>query len=169
MDLCLETFDITAMIHEVSATIQPLVQKNNNALALNCPDDIGVMHADPTKVRQGLFNLLSNASKFTENGSITLTARRGAESDGKEFIFLSVTDSGIGMSAEQMGKLFHAFTQADASTTRKYGGTGLGLAITRRFCELMGGDVQVESELAKGSTFTIQLPTVVAELVQPLR
>ena len=168
MDLCLETFDITAMIHEVSATIQPLVQKNNNALALNCPDDIGVMHADPTKVRQGLFNLLSNASKFTENGSITLTARRGAESDGKEFIFLSVTDSGIGMSAEQMGKLFHAFTQADASTTRKYGGTGLGLAITRRFCELMGGDIQVESELAKGITFTIQLPTVVAELVQPV-
>lgn len=168
MELHLETFDIPAMIHEVSATIHPLVQKSSNTLVLNCPDDFGVMHADLNKVRQGLLNLLSNASKFTENGLITLTVQRGVARSGKEIISLSVTDSGIGMSAEQMDKLFQAFTQADASTTRKYGGTGLGLSITRRFCELMGGDVQVASEPAKGSTFTIRLPAVVAELEQAI-
>ncbi len=120
--------------------------------------DLGPMHADQTKVRQTLFNLLSNASKFTEGGTITLSARR----DGDMFRF-DVRDTGIGMTPEQLGKLFQAFSQADASTTRKFGGTGLGLTISRQFCRLMGGDLTVESVIDEGSTFTATLPRQVVE------
>ena len=109
------------------------------------------------RLRQALFNLLSNANKFTDHGTITIDARQGQE-DGRDWITFAVTDTGIGMTAEQMGKLFQEFSQADASTTRKYGGTGLGLAISKRFCQMMGGDITVESEPGKGSTFTIRLP-----------
>ena len=121
------------------------------------------MHADLTKVRQALFNLISNAAKFTENGTITLRVNREQTVDGDHVSF-GVADTGIGVARDKLDKLFEEFTQAEASTTRKYGGTGLGLAITRRFCEMMGGDITVESELGKGTTFTIRLP---AE-VQPL-
>jgi len=160
MDLFLETIDVPAMIEEVVSTIKPLVQKNGNALKVECEENLGPMRADATKVRQGLFNLLSNACKFTDKGTITLQVERQRGTGVGHFVF-RVSDTGIGMTQNQMDKLFKAFTQADASTTRKYGGSGLGLAITRHFCQMMGGDVSVESEPGKGSTFTIKVPAVV--------
>ena len=167
MDLYLEDFEVAPMIKDVSATVQTLVNRKNNTLIVDCPADMGVMHGDLTKVRQALFNLLSNAAKFTENGTITLQVRREPPPDAvtSELLRLSVTDTGIGMNAEQMGRLFEAFTQADASTTRKFGGTGLGLAITRRFARLMGGDVTVESTPGQGSTFSMTVPAVVVPAV----
>jgi len=163
MELFVETFDIALMIQEVVATITPLVKKNANTLEVHCADDLGAMRADLTKVRQGLFNLLSNACKFTERGTITLGVTRDMV-DGAARIKFRVSDTGIGMTPEQMGKVFEAFTQAEASTTRKYGGTGLGLVISQKFCQMMGGDITVESALGQGSTFTILLP---AEVVDP--
>jgi signal transduction histidine kinase len=160
MDLFLETFDLAVVIKEVATTVHPLVEKNGNTLALSCAADLGPMQADVTRVRQCLFNLLSNASKFTHKGTIQLRAER-LQQAGQDWVRLSVHDSGIGMTPEQLQKMFKAFSQADASTTRKFGGTGLGLAITRKFCQMMGGDVSVESELGKGSTFTILLPMTV--------
>ena len=112
------------------------------------------------RLRQALLNLMSNANKFTERGTITVDARQGQQG-GRDWVTIAVADTGIGMTPEQMGKLFQEFSQADASTTRKYGGTGLGLAISRRFCQMMGGDITVESKLGRGSTFTIRLPRVV--------
>jgi signal transduction histidine kinase len=158
MDLYLETFDLAAMIHDVATTVQPLAEKNANTLVVQCADNLGPMRADLTKVRQALFNLLSNACKFTKQGTVSLEVTR-QEEEGGEWITFRVCDTGIGMTPEQMGKLFQAFSQAEASTTRRYGGTGLGLAITKRFCQMMRGDVTVESELGKGSTFTIRLLT----------
>ena len=160
MELYLETFDIEDVVQDVVMTIQPLVEKNANKLEVQCANDLGAMEADLTKVRQSLFNLLSNACKFTKQGTISLTVSRGGAED---WITFRVTDSGIGMTSEEMSKLFQAFSQADASTTRQYGGTGLGLAITKKLCQMMGGDVTVESEVGKGSTFTIQLPAKVQE------
>lgn len=161
MELFLETFEIPGLVRDVVATIQPLVEKNGNTLELDCADDLGSMHADLTKVRQALFNLLSNACKFTKQGTITLEVMQEAR-DGNPWIRFRVRDTGIGMTPEQMGKLFQAFSQADASTTRQFGGTGLGLAISRKFCQMMGGDITVESVHGEGSTFTIQLPDEVA-------
>jgi signal transduction histidine kinase/CheY-like chemotaxis protein len=178
MTLYLETFDVPAAVNEVAATLRPLVAKNSNRLELNCPPNIGSMHADQTKVRQILFNLLSNATKFTEKGAIRLEVRKqqleaaGAHSpitNNRSLITFTVTDTGIGMTPEQVGKLFQAFTQAEASTTRKYGGTGLGLAISKRFCQMMGGDLTATSELGKGSSFTATLPAEVAETPRPAR
>jgi len=160
MDLYLETFDLTTMLRDVETTVQPLVEKNANTLVIHCTNDLGTMRADLTKVRQALFNLLSNASKFTQQGTIGLTATRQAE-EGVDWITLSVSDTGIGMTPEQVARLFQAFSQAEASTSSQYGGTGLGLAITRRFCQMMGGDITVESELGQGSTFTVRLPAEV--------
>jgi len=163
MDLYLETFDIQELTHDVSNTVQPLVNSKNNELKLSCDPDIGLMHADLTKVRQSLFNLLSNASKFTEQGQILMhvTSR---QAEGIEYIVFSVKDSGIGMTPQQMGRIFDSFSQADDSTTRNYGGTGLGLTITRKFCELMGGTIDVTSNYGEGSEFSIEIPrTVVAE------
>ena len=162
MDIYLETFPLEPMIQDVVTTMRPLVEKNSNTLEVDCPGSVGSIHADTTKVRQGLFNLLSNASKFTEQGTISLNISRETR-EGQDWINFSVADTGIGMTEEQMGKLFEAFTQAEASTSRRYGGTGLGLAITRHFCEMMGGTVLVESELGKGSTFTMKLPAVVED------
>jgi CheY-like chemotaxis protein len=126
------------------------------------------MRADLTKVRQAVFNLLSNASKFTKEGTIELNVARKGSAGGEDRITFAVSDTGIGMTAEQMDKLFQEFSQADASTTRDYGGTGLGLALSRRLCRMMGGDITVESEAGKGSTFTIRLPAEVPELtVEP--
>jgi CheY-like chemotaxis protein len=136
-----------------------LVAKNSNTFELKCPPDAGDMRTDLTKLRQTLFNLLSNASKFTENGRITLEITRGH--DG--LVHFAVRDTGIGMTPEQMEKLFTEFTQADASTTRKYGGTGLGLAISRKFCRMLGGDITVQSEPGRGSTFTATLPVEASE------
>jgi signal transduction histidine kinase len=162
MDLYLETFDVAGMVNEVTNTIAPLVEKNANTLRVQSDENVGSMHADLTKVRQSLFNLLSNASKFTESGTIDLHAERTTH-DSAEWIRFQVRDTGIGMNEEQLNKLFQAFTQADASTTRKYGGTGLGLAITRHFCEMMGGSITVESREGQGTTFTIELPAQVSE------
>ena len=122
--------------------------------------EIGTMHADQMRLRQALLNLMSNANKFTEKGTITIAARQGQE-NGRDWITLAVADTGIGMTPEQMGKLFQEFSQASSATASKYGGTGLGLAISKRFCQMMGGDITVESELGRGSTFTIRLPRIV--------
>ena len=159
MTLYLETFEVQTLLNEVAATVQPMINKNGNQLTLEVAPEIGSMRADVTKVRQTLFNLLSNASKFTDKGSITLRARR----QGADLVF-DVIDSGIGMTPEQVGRLFQAFAQADASTSKKYGGTGLGLALSRKFCQLMGGDLTVASEAGKGSTFTATIPAQVIEV-----
>jgi len=163
MDLYLETFDVAEVVADVATTVAPLIEKKSNTLVVQCPPDAGMMHADLTKVRQALFNLLSNAAKFTEGGEITLTVTRALR-EGREWFTFGVADSGIGMTPEQLTRLFQPFSQADASTTRKYGGTGLGLAITRSLCQMMGGDITVESVPGAGSTFTIHLPAHVAEL-----
>ncbi|MEE8142788.1 MAG: response regulator, partial [Planctomycetota bacterium] len=163
MDLYLETFDIEPMIRDVVTTIHPLVEKNANSFQVHCADDLGAMRADLTKVRQALFNLLSNSCKFTEQGTITLGSTREMV-DGAAWVRFRVSDTGIGMTPEQIGKLFQAFSQAESSTTRKYSGTGLGLAITQKFCQMMGGDITVESVPGQGSTFIISLP---AEVVDP--
>jgi signal transduction histidine kinase/DNA-binding response OmpR family regulator len=157
MELYYEDFEVPGMVRDVTATIRPLVEQNGNTLQVSCAADVGSMRADMTKVRQGLFNLLSNACKFTERGDIMLNVVRET-AEGIGWITFSVSDTGIGMTDEQMSHLFREFSQADASTTRKYGGTGLGLAITRKFCQLMGGDVTAESKHGKGSVFTMRLP-----------
>ena len=161
MDLYVERFGVEDMVKEVVATIEPLVQKNTNTLDLRIANDVGSMDGDVTKTRQILFNLLSNAAKFTDHGTIALETARRSEGDG-EWVIFRVTDTGIGMTPEQQEKLFQPFSQADASTTRKFGGTGLGLAITRHLCRLMGGEIMVDSEPGTGSTFTIRLPAQVA-------
>jgi PAS domain S-box-containing protein len=175
MQLYLETFDLDALVREAIAMVRPMTDKNNNSLDVQVEPGLGVMYADQTKVRQVLFNLLSNAAKFTEGGSVRLEVckdeRRMADDKGDAlrgvsppaiglapFVIFRVTDTGIGMTPDQAAHLFTPFTQADASTTRKYGGTGLGLTISRRFCQMMGGDIQAESELGRGSTFTVWLP-----------
>jgi signal transduction histidine kinase/CheY-like chemotaxis protein len=163
MDLYLERFELGPMLNDVVGTITPLVKKKGNTLVVDTADKLGVIRADMTKVRQSLFNLLSNAAKFTENGKITLAARREKES-GRDWIMLSVQDEGIGIPADKIDGLFEEFTQADESTTRNYGGTGLGLAISRRFCQMMAGDITVESTPGEGSTFTIRLPAEVDAL-----
>jgi signal transduction histidine kinase/CheY-like chemotaxis protein len=166
MELFLETFELPALINDVRSTILPLVERNANVLHVSYPTDLGAMHADVTRVRQVLFNLLSNASKFTEKGTISLDVEsEGGPGDG--WVVFKVTDTGIGLTPEQLGRLFQAFTQADASTSRKYGGTGLGLVISRRFCQMMGGDVTVSSEYGRGSVFTVRLPRAMGgEVVQ---
>ncbi len=163
MDLYLEDFIVRDMVRDVVTTMKPLVDKNENVLEVDIPAEITVMHADVTKVRQGLFNLLSNACKFTKSGTIVLRVR-AEQVGGREGMSFAVQDSGIGMTPAQVAKVFEAFTQADESTTRKYGGTGLGMTITRKFCEMMGGNITVESEYGKGTTFTIHLPRHVAKL-----
>ncbi|MEO7368951.1 MAG: response regulator [Gemmatimonadaceae bacterium] len=162
MELYLESFDLNALIDDVASTIQPMVVNNANTLHIQRPADLGRMLADQVKVRQALYNLLSNAAKFTHEGTITLTAER-QHMDSSEWIVFRVADTGIGLAAEKIVRLFQDFTQADASTTRKFGGTGLGLALTRRFCQMMGGDVTVHSLPGEGSTFTIKLPADVSE------
>src|SRR5437899_3188569 len=163
MELYLETFDIPNLLEEISATVKLLVQKNSNTIEVRCPANLGAMRADVTKVRQALFNLLSNASKFTNHGKITLEAAREVSSSNGDWIVFRVSDTGIGMTPEQQARVFEAFAQADASTMRDFGGTGLGLAITKNFCRMMGGDVALTSEPGKGSIFTIRLPTEVRE------
>ncbi len=155
MQVYVEQFDVSDLVQDVVNTIQPLLTRNQNQLILQAAPNLGMMRSDQTKVRQTLFNLLSNATKFTENGTITFSLSR--ETNPDRYIF-TITDTGIGMTPEQLNVLFQAFTQADASTTRKYGGTGLGLAISRHFCRMLGGDIVVNSAPGKGSTFTVILP-----------
>jgi two-component system NtrC family sensor kinase len=158
MELNLDTFALPPLIDDVVKTIEPLAAKNGNQVAVHCDAAIGMMHADQMRLRQALLNLLSNANKFTEKGTITVDAWQ-REENGHDWITLSVADTGIGMTPEQMGKLFQEFSQASSSTASKYGGTGLGLVISKRFCQMMGGDITVESEPGKGSVFTVRLPS----------
>jgi signal transduction histidine kinase len=152
-----ETFDLKKLIDDVAITVKPLMAKNENLLEVHSQESLGTLHADQTKVRQVLFNLLSNAAKFTTQGRVTLTVTR-EQVDKGEWVYFRVCDTGIGISEEQQERLFQAFTQGDASTTRKYGGTGLGLAISRHFCQMMGGEIGVASQVGQGSTFTVRLP-----------
>ena len=161
MDVFIEEIDIPSLLDEVKAIITPLVAKNGNTLEVRLADRIGSMRTDRTKVKQCLLNVLSNASKFTQDGKLTVRVER-LETD-RRMVQIMISDTGIGMSGEQVGRLFQAFSQADASTTKKFGGTGLGLAITRHFCRLLGGDVTVASQAGGGSTFTIVLPDQAAE------
>ncbi|MBD1897240.1 ATP-binding protein [Coleofasciculus sp. FACHB-129] len=183
MTLYPETFDIKMLIISVVITVKPLVEKNGNVLDVHCDENLGTMYADQIKVRQILFNLLSNAAKFTEQGKVTLTVQKDESAIAQSqlpaaslktrnsdsstlhpsslktsFILFRVADTGIGISDEQQQQLFQAFMQGDASTTKKYGGTGLGLAISRHFCQMMGGDITVESQEGMGSSFTVRLP-----------
>ena len=165
IELFLETFDVRSAIDEVVTTIDPLAKKNGNRLDVHIGEEIGTMHADLVRIRQCLFNLVSNACKFTDKGVVTLRVRQ--EEDEQPWLVFDVQDTGIGMTPEQMAKLFRPFTQADASSTRKYGGTGLGLSITKRFSEMLGGQVSVHSEVGKGSTFTLRVPAHVVKRAAP--
>jgi len=164
MELYLETFEVRPVLEAVASTVAPLIGKNGNTLRLEPGRELGTLRADVTRVRQILLNLLSNASKFTQQGTITLAAARERWAGGDQVTF-SVVDTGIGMTEEQVGRLFQAFSQAEASTASRYGGTGLGLAISKRFAEMMGGDITVASTPGRGTTFTVRLPAVVAEPV----
>jgi signal transduction histidine kinase len=153
-ELHLQTFPLVPVIVGVAKTIEPIATKNGNRLVVDCPAD-----PDEIRFRQSLLNLASNANKFTEQGTITIAAHQGQD-NGRDWITLAVTDTGVGMTPEQMSKLFQEFLQASSATASKYGGTRLGVVISRRFCQ-MGGDITVESEVGCGSTFTIRLPRIV--------
>ena len=163
MELELGVFPLEPLVRDVARTIEGVAEKNGNRVIVDCGQSLGSIHADQTRVRQVLLNLASNAAKFTKDGSVTIRAGREPSKEG-ERIRIAVTDTGIGMTPGQVGKLFQEFVQADASTTRRFGGTGLGLAISQRFCRMMGGDITVESEPGRGSTFCVVLP---AEVVFP--
>ena len=161
MEVYPEGLDVAATVRDVAATVEALVEKKGNTLILDLKDGLGGAYTDATKLRQCLINLLSNAAKFTENGRIALSAHRQTDEAGDSLMF-TVSDTGIGMSEEQVGRLFQRFGQADASTTRRFGGTGLGLAITRAFAHMLGGDIAVASREGEGTTFTLTLPATVA-------
>jgi len=164
MQLCIETFDVKTVIHEILHTIQPIIEKEHNILKIHYHNSLGEIHSDLTKFRQIFLNLLSNAAKFTQDGLIQLSVgRKSVEENEENWIEINIIDNGIGMTPEQQIHLFQPFTQADASTTRKYGGTGLGLAITKKFVEMMGGKICVHSEFGHGSSFTVFLPTHISE------
>jgi GAF domain-containing protein/CheY-like chemotaxis protein len=165
MDLYVEEFEVARLIQDIAAVIRPLAEKNGNRLEVAEDTAAGTMRADMTKLRQALFNLLSNACKFTERGIVSLRASRDTV-ENEDWLTFRVSDTGIGMTPEQMTRLFQEFSQADAATTRRFGGTGLGLALSRRLCRMMGGDVTVESEPGRGSTFTIRLPARVPEALR---
>jgi signal transduction histidine kinase len=160
MELHLEAFALAPLLDGVVKTIEPLAAKNGNQVAVHCEAAVGTMHGDQMRLRQALFNLMSNANKFTDRGTITINAGQ-RQQNGRDWITLAVADTGIGMTAEQMGKLFQEFSQASSTTASKYGGTGLGLVISKRFSQMMGGDITVDSEVGRGSTFTIRLPRIV--------
>ena len=162
IELFIETFDVEGMVEAVVTTIDPLIQKNGNTLIVDCLGPLGAMRGDVTRMRQCLFNLLSNAAKFTEQGTITLKAA-GSIDEGRNWLTLQVSDTGIGMTPEQTVNLFESFSQADVSTSKKYGGTGLGLAITKKLCHLMGGELWVDSTFGEGTEFTIRIPTNVEQ------
>ena len=158
MELFIETFPVDRLVKDVRDIALPLAVKNRNKLKIQIEPGTGEMQADQTKVRQSLFNLLSNACKFTSDGEVSLTVRRTSD----QFFEFTVRDTGVGMTPEQIGKLFESFAQGDSSMTRRFGGTGLGLAISRSFARMMGGDIFVESEFGKGSSFLLRLPAVVS-------
>jgi signal transduction histidine kinase len=156
LELAPESVNLAPLIDEVIGTARQLAEQNKNRFAVDAPADLGPLYVDPMRLRQILLNLLSNACKFTKGGEVSLRARKVG--NGRDMVELAVADTGIGMTPEQLAKLFQEFSQAEASTAKKYGGTGLGLAITRKLARMMGGDVTVASELGKGSVFTVRLP-----------
>jgi signal transduction histidine kinase len=156
-DLFPETFALSPFLHEITGIVTPLMQKNRNEFSLLCDGELGEIHSDEMKIKQCLLNLLSNASKFTHQGRILLRVYKDGDPDGDWAVF-AVSDTGIGMTQDQMRRLFEPFYQADSSISRRYGGTGLGLSLTKQFCQLLGGSLSVESELDKGTTFTMKLP-----------
>jgi signal transduction histidine kinase len=156
LELNPQTVELAPLLDEVVGTARQLAGQNKNRLAVEAPADLGALTVDPMRLRQILLNLLSNACKFTKEGEVALRGRR--MSNGRHWVELSVSDTGIGMTAEQQAKLFEEFSQADATTAQRFGGTGLGLAITRKLARMMGGDVTVTSEPGKGSVFTLRLP-----------
>jgi len=158
LEINYEAVDLAPLVGDVAGEAEPLAAKNGNRLVVECPSDIGTVRSDPTRLRQIILNLLSNACKFTERGTVSLTVHP-SRSDNDDCILISVVDTGIGMTSEQLSRLFQEFSQADSSTTRKYGGTGLGLAISDRLCRLMGGSIDVESKPGIGTTFNVRLPT----------
>ena len=162
MDLYLETFDLTKMMGEVASTTKTLVEKNKNTMEVSISEGLGELHADVTKVRQILLNLMSNSAKFTSDGTITLFGERRAKIGG-DIIRLGVSDTGIGIPEDKLDHVFEEFAQADDSTTKDFGGTGLGLALVRRFCQMMGGKIWVESTMGEGSSFILELPAIVVE------
>ncbi len=164
MDVYLEHVFLTRLVDEVKTIVEPMMKKNGNKLVVECPPDIGSLQTDLTKLKQSIINLLSNAAKFTKDGTVTLRLAR-EDRDGAPWVKFQVSDSGIGMTEEQMGRLFQAFTQADSSTTRNFGGTGLGLTITKHFCTMLGGSIEVKSTPGQGSTFTILLPDRATKVV----
>jgi signal transduction histidine kinase/DNA-binding response OmpR family regulator len=166
MELHLERFQVAQVIKQVTSTLAPLAAKKGNELVVETEGDLGTTLSDLVKLRQGLLNLLSNANKFTDEGRVVLRVRRASKA-GQDFLTFAVSDTGIGMSPEQLSGLFQAFHQGDTSTSRRFGGTGLGLVITRKFCELMGGSVGVTSKFGEGSTFTIELPVEVKKAEKP--
>lgn len=157
MALFIDEFDISMLVDEIITTTRPIVESYANTFIVNCSLDIGTMSSDPTKIRQILFNLLSNAAKFTERGTVTLEVQR-EEMNGTAWIVFNITDTGIGIDPAKISYLFEAFTQADSSTTRRYGGTGLGLSLSRHLCQILDGDITVVSTMGEGSTFTVRLP-----------
>jgi signal transduction histidine kinase len=157
MELVYESADVAALVNDVASTIAPLIRKNGNTLEVQVPADLGTMRADVTRLRQILFNLLGNAAKFTDRGTIAIAVTR-EDASGAEALVFRVTDTGIGLTPEQQARLFQPFTQAEPVTARRYGGTGLGLAISRAFAEMMAGTIGVESEPGRGSTFILRLP-----------
>ncbi len=159
MRLMTEEFDVTELIREVGAAFRTLLTKNGNRLEMHIADNLGIVRNDPTRIRQCLYNLLGNACKFTRDGTISLDVWRRTVA-GRDWLSIRVRDSGIGMSSEQVARLFQPFVQADSSTTRNFGGTGLGLAITKGLCEMMGGEIAVDSTPGRGATFDIRLPAV---------
>jgi PAS domain S-box-containing protein len=169
MEVHAETFDVAGLVDEAASTVQALVERRGNRLVVEKAGALGTMHSDVVKVRQCLFNLLSNAAKFTENGRIVLHVERLAGDAPTPQLLFRVTDTGIGMTPEQLDRLFQRFTQADASTTRRFGGSGLGLAITRAFCRMLGGEVGADSTAGQGTTFTIRLPADVTRATSPTR
>ncbi len=160
LELNIEAIEIEKFVHEVASMLPPLLKQGDNTFQIDCDSDVGIFYADITRVRQSLFNLLSNACKFTEKGLITLSVRHQHSEEGCEWIHFIVTDTGIGISEQQLDKLFDAYTQADKSISKYYGGTGLGLAISQKLCHMMGGRIEVKSEEGKGSEFTMILPVV---------
>jgi len=157
MELYLERFNVASVVNTVSSLLRRDAEKNNNTLIVECPSDIGTIHADQARLKQVLTNLLSNSLKFTTNGNVRLEAGREKVGENEVVVF-RVSDTGIGMTREQQDNIFQYFAQADPSITRRYGGTGLGLAISQQFCHMMGGTIAVESVVNQGSTFTVRLP-----------
>jgi CheY-like chemotaxis protein/two-component sensor histidine kinase len=165
MEVHVERFDLPKLLADVEATVRPLIAKNGNRLALDVEIAPAEIETDKTKLRQNLFNLLSNAAKFTDHGEIVLSVRRRAGETG-DWLDFAVADTGIGMTEVQQEKLFQAFSQADSSTTRNYGGSGLGLAITKAFVQMLGGTIGVESAEGRGSTFRFSIPAAIPSAPQ---